>query len=167
MAVGLTLCLVVAWFVNRRTAGPADDVEVELALPDTPEGNYTRRLIDATAKEDASPPAFRIREVKGEHVGKLTIVVGRVGKVDGRNVELLDWGRDFDFGKRGRTCRAAFIDPVALKPDGLVTVAGDCRGVTGDTLELADCVLLTDAFQENVNELLVPLTKKFAAGNRR
>jgi tRNA_anti-like len=163
------MLLLAAWLANHRLQSPGTrppDEEVPLALPDTPEGNYARRLVEASVKDGGGfPEPIRVRDLldafaAGDktQTGKLVIVVGTVDKVDGEYVDLA-------MEKPGRliSCRATFAKHDAtlatLKPGDVVTVAGDCQGATGATVQLVDCVLVTDAFMAKASELLAGLGK--------
>jgi tRNA_anti-like len=166
-AVVLALLILVGWFAvpKANRPGPApDNDEAPLALRDSPEGDYARRLIEASLKHVDFPQPIRVKDlldtfdgnrVAGDekYTGNLVIVVGPVGKVDGATVDFAT--------QAGQTvCRAAFLKgPTGLRAGDVAAVAGDCRGLTGATVQLADCVLLTDEFTAHVNELLAGIGK--------
>jgi tRNA_anti-like len=160
-AVVLALLLVAGWFAVPKAQRPgptAQPDEAPVVLPDTPEGDYARRLIEAGGFPEPIRVAalldlFDGNPVAGEYTGKLVIVVGTVAKVDGATVDFAD--------TKGRAtfCRATFSQRPGLQPGDVVTVAGDCRGLTGAAVQLADCVLLTDEFTANVAELLAAVGK--------
>jgi hypothetical protein len=84
------------------------------------------------------------------------------GAKHGEHVELAN-------KKPGRLigCRATFAKGdkalPGLKIGDVVTVAGDCQGMTGATVHLVDCVLLTDAFTAKAAELIAAMGKSYPA----